>query len=88
MATVLLRACQSNSCTKTLLPPHTGLNGAVLMHNHSSGDPTSSQANIQMTKAIIETAKLLSHAVPDHIDILKDLGDGTYDVRIRRRPPD
>jgi DNA repair protein RadC len=38
-----------------------------LVHNHPSGDPTPSQAEIQMTKAIIETAKPLWIAVHDHI---------------------
>jgi DNA repair protein RadC len=30
--------------------------GAVLMHNHPSGDPTPSQAGVQMTKAIVDIA--------------------------------
>jgi DNA repair protein RadC len=32
------------------------------MHNHPSGDPTLSQADIQMTKAIIDIAKPLGIA--------------------------
>jgi DNA repair protein RadC len=39
----------------------------LLVHNHPSGDPTPSQADIQMTKAIIEIAKPLGIAVHDHI---------------------
>jgi hypothetical protein len=35
------------------------------MHNHPSGDPSPSQADIQMTKAIIEIAKPLGIAVHD-----------------------
>jgi DNA repair protein RadC len=29
------------------------------MHNHPSGDPTPSQADIQMTRAIVDIANLL-----------------------------
>jgi len=40
---------------------------AWLTHAHPSGDPTPSQADIQMTKAIIDIAKPLGIAVHDHI---------------------
>ncbi|WP_269929999.1 RadC family protein [Aminobacter sp. HY435] len=43
----------------------------VLVHNHPSGDPTPSRADIDMTKTIIETAKPLGIAVHDHIIIGK-----------------
>ncbi|MET3303591.1 DNA repair protein RadC [Bradyrhizobium diazoefficiens] len=36
------------------------------MHNHPSGDPSPSQADIQMTKAIIDIARPLGIAVHDH----------------------
>jgi DNA repair protein RadC len=36
-------------------------------HNHPSGDPTPSQADIQMTKAIIGIAAPLGISVHDHI---------------------
>jgi DNA repair protein RadC len=39
----------------------------ILVHNHPSGDPTPSQADIQMTKAIIAIATPLGIAVHDHI---------------------
>ena len=39
----------------------------MLMHNHPSGDPTPSQADIQMTKAIIAIATPLGIAVHDHV---------------------
>src|ERR1700687_3526296 len=39
----------------------------LLVHNHPSGDPTPSQADIQMTRAIIDIAKPLGIAVHDHI---------------------
>jgi DNA repair protein RadC len=43
----------------------------ILVHNHPSGDPTPSKADIDMTKTIIETAKPLGIAVHDHIVIGK-----------------
>ncbi|RAZ89078.1 DNA repair protein [Mesorhizobium hawassense] len=39
------------------------------LHNHPSGDPTPSRADIEMTKQIIDTAKPLGIAVHDHIII-------------------
>ncbi len=44
----------------------------ILAHNHPSGDPTPSRADIDMTKLIVETAKPLGIAVHDHIIIGKD----------------
>jgi DNA repair protein RadC len=39
----------------------------LLLHNHPSGDPSPSRADIQMTQAIIEVAKPLGIAVHDLI---------------------
>lgn len=39
----------------------------ILVHNHPSGDPTPSQADVRMTKAIIDIASPLGIAVHDHI---------------------
>jgi DNA repair protein RadC len=44
----------------------------ILVHNHPSGDPTPSRADIQMTQAIIEVARPLGIAVHDHIIVGKD----------------
>src|SRR6266567_5098305 len=43
-----------------------------LMHNHPSGDPTPSQADIQMTKAIVDIAAPLGISVHDHIIVGKN----------------
>lgn len=43
----------------------------ILVHNHPSGDPTPSQADIQMTRSIIEVARPLGIAVHDHIIVGK-----------------
>jgi DNA repair protein RadC len=37
------------------------------MHNHPSGDPTPSRADIQMTQQIVEIGKPLGVLVHDHI---------------------
>jgi DNA repair protein RadC len=44
----------------------------ILVHNHPSGDPTPSQADIQMTKQIIAVANPLGIAVHDHIIVGKE----------------
>jgi DNA repair protein RadC len=42
------------------------------LHNHPSGDPTPSQADIQMTKAIVQIATPLGISVHDHIIVGKN----------------
>jgi DNA repair protein RadC len=44
----------------------------ILVHNHPSGDPTPSRADIQMTQAIIEVALPLGIAVHDHLIVGKE----------------
>jgi DNA repair protein RadC len=44
----------------------------ILVHNHPSGDPTPSRADIDMTRTVIDTAKPLGIAVHDHIIIGKN----------------
>jgi DNA repair protein RadC len=44
----------------------------ILVHNHPSGDPTPSRADIDMTHTIINTAKPLGITVHDHIIIGKN----------------
>lgn len=39
----------------------------ILVHNHPSGDPTPSRADIDMTRHIVEAAKPLGVTVHDHI---------------------
>jgi DNA repair protein RadC len=43
----------------------------ILVHNHPSGDPTPSGADIQMTKQIVEVAKPLGIVVHDHLIVGK-----------------
>ena len=44
----------------------------ILVHNHPSGDPTPSDADIEMTRTIVEVAKPLGIAVHDHIIVGRD----------------
>jgi DNA repair protein RadC len=39
----------------------------ILVHNHPSGDPTPSRADVEMTKQIIDAARPLGVTVHDHI---------------------
>jgi len=43
----------------------------ILVHNHPSGDPSPSSADVQMTRAICDVAKPLGITVHDHIIIGK-----------------
>jgi hypothetical protein len=42
------------------------------LHNHPSGDPTPSRADIDMTRAIVEVARPLGISVHDHLIVGKD----------------
>jgi DNA repair protein RadC len=44
----------------------------IMVHNHPSGDPTPSQADIQMTKSIIDISAPLGISVHDHIIVGKN----------------
>jgi DNA repair protein RadC len=41
----------------------------ILVHNHPSGDPTPSRADVQMTETIVEVGKPLGIVVHDHLVI-------------------
>jgi len=58
-----------------------GASALILVHNHPSGDPTPSQADITVTREILAAAKPLGVTVHDHLIIgrgrhtsLRDLG--------------
>jgi DNA repair protein RadC len=58
-----------------------GASALILVHNHPSGDPTPSKADIAVTKDIVNAAKPLGVTVHDHIIIgrgrhtsLRDMG--------------
>ncbi|MBC7103521.1 MAG: DNA repair protein RadC [Parvibaculum sp.] len=43
----------------------------ILVHNHPSGDPTPSNADVEMTRQIVDTAKPLGIEVHDHLVVGK-----------------
>ncbi|MBQ0708596.1 MULTISPECIES: DNA repair protein RadC [unclassified Ochrobactrum] len=43
----------------------------ILVHNHPSGDPTPSRADIDMTKQLVNAAKALNITVHDHVIVGK-----------------
>ncbi len=58
-----------------------GASALILVHNHPSGDPTPSKADIQVTREIVSAAKPLGVTIHDHVIIgrgrhtsLRDLG--------------
>ena len=56
----------------TRIKPHPGVTfRGCLVHNHPSGDPTPSRADIDMTKAIVDIARPLGISVHDHIIVGK-----------------
>jgi len=44
----------------------------ILVHNHPSGDPTPSQADIEMTRQVAQVARTLGIQVLDHVIVGKD----------------
>ena len=44
----------------------------ILVHNHPSGDPTPSAADIRMTREIVDVAEPLGIVVHDHIIVGRD----------------
>ncbi len=46
-----------------------GSSGIILVHNHPSGDPAPSRADITLTRDIIDAGKRLNIAVHDHVII-------------------
>jgi DNA repair protein RadC len=48
-----------------------GATALVLAHNHPTGDPTPSPADIRMTDEVVQIAKLMGIAVHDHLIIAR-----------------
>jgi DNA repair protein RadC len=48
-----------------------GASAIILVHNHPSGDPTPSRADIDMTREIVKAASPLGIAIHDHIVVGK-----------------
>jgi DNA repair protein RadC len=43
-----------------------------MVHNHPSGDPTPSRADIDITKSLIEIGKLMGITVHDHVIVASE----------------
>ena len=44
----------------------------ILVHNHPSGDPTPSSADIDMTRQVVEAGRPLRITVHDHLVVGRD----------------
>jgi DNA repair protein RadC len=44
----------------------------ILVHNHPSGDPTPSAADVKMTRELVDIAKPLGIAIHDHVIVGRD----------------
>lgn len=51
--------------------------GIILAHNHPSGNLKPSQADVQLTKRMVEAGRILDIPIMDHL-ILSDSGSGYY----------
>jgi DNA repair protein RadC len=44
----------------------------ILVHNHPSGDPTPSSADVDMTRQVVDALRPLRIAVHDHLVVARD----------------
>ncbi len=44
----------------------------ILVHNHPSGDPTPSNADVEMTRRVVDAARIMNIAVHDHLVVGRD----------------
>jgi hypothetical protein len=62
-------AARAGFCSRDVMRVRFPIN---LVHNHPSGDPTPSRADVEMTQAIVAVARPLGISVHDHIIVGKD----------------
>ncbi len=43
-----------------------------MVHNHPSGDPTPSRADVEMTKQVVQAGRALNVEVHDHLVVGRD----------------
>jgi DNA repair protein RadC len=58
----------------------TGAAALILVHNHPSGDPSPSRADIDITRAIVAAARPLGILVHDHVIVA---GSGQLSLRAK-----
>jgi DNA repair protein RadC len=56
-----------------------GTTGVMVVHNHPSGDPTPSEADIRVTRDLIRAGQLLKIDVLDHIILGRRSTDRSQD---------
>ena len=62
-----------------------GAKSIVVAHNHPSGDPTPSEADIRFTEQLVDASRVLGIQVMDHLIIgVNDSADGRGFISIRR----
>lgn len=75
------RKISSGGATATIVDPAEVMRQAILneacsillLHNHPSGNPAASRADVQLTRRIMESGKLLGIPVDDHLIIAGDV---------------
>lgn len=55
-----------------------GASYVLLLHNHPSGDPTPSQADVSLTKGLVEAGRLLGIPIVDHVVIGRLDGEPSF----------
>jgi DNA repair protein RadC len=81
MKLVGFKTITSGTMTQSLISPAetfrhvilSGANGFICVHNHPAGDPSPSPEDIEITRRLVEGAKILGIRFLDHVI----LGDGT-----------
>jgi DNA repair protein RadC len=59
-----------------------GASALILVHNHPSGDPTPSTANINITKEVKKAASALGVILHDHVIIARDQHISFCDLKL------
>jgi len=58
----------------------------IVAHNHPSGDPSPSSADIQVTRALKDAGRILNVELTDHIIVLSERSDKTTYAECRIIP--
>ncbi len=56
--------------------------GIIVVHNHPSGDPTPSTEDIELTKTLVESGKIIGINVLDHVIIGHDRNYGFREMAL------
>jgi DNA repair protein RadC len=56
--------------------------GIVIVHNHPSGDPTPSVADIEMTRALLEACQILGIHLLDHVIVARSGAQSLREVEV------